>query len=355
MDAVIPKFLDDQYTSEQRERDHEYTIEEEERFQSRKDALWSHPWFFGAVAALFIPGEAHWKTVFLISMIAMGVCFLLFWFGKSFYSVSSSVETAPRGKFGVTQKENGHRYAEMLAMSFAFIAYSLVEATGSTFFFEQTTFLDDHVGKFTVPVVYLTVLQSFSKFIIPHLWGLLIPKQRRSVALVKIGCGLVLSVLCCVIAWRIEIRRSSKIKVEVDLEDNKPIISMSILWLLPQFSLLGLMRGLAEDGLVEFFAEQVVDDDKQVVLRYYGPHVFSFVLGIGTLLTAVSILGFRRTWLDDDIYKNRLDKYYRGLVFLGVANLGYYLCIALYFYKKQGSQISAEETNDEETASKGEI
>lgn len=345
--AVISKFLDDQYISEQRQRDHQYTNEEEKRFQSRQDALWSHPWFFGAVATLFIPGEAEWETVFLISMIAMGVCYLLFYYGKFYYSVSSSVETGPRGKFGVTPKENGHPYTKMLALSSAFVVYSLVEATGSTFFFEQTIYLNDKVGNFTIPVVYLTVLQSFSKVIISYLWGLLLPKQRRNVTLVKIGCGLVLSVLCCAFAWQIEIRRKTKIMMEVDVDDyDNEGISMSILWLLPQFSLLGLMRGLAEDGLVEFFSEQVVDDDKEVMLRYYGPYAFDFVLGIGTLLTAVSILGFRRTWLDQNIYRNRLDKYYKGLVFLGVANLGYYLCVAHYFYEKHKSENSAEEIND---------
>ncbi|PRQ39217.1 putative proton-dependent oligopeptide transporter family, major facilitator superfamily [Rosa chinensis] len=380
--AALGKFLEDQYLSEadhknklpetristeeenyistrKEEQEDPSSISREEddkqkrkRVETRQAALWSHPWFIGAAAPLALVNRS-WPTQLLLSMIAVGVSYLLFWYGVFAYSrnirnesndpagrdtglcpaiksLSPSEETASwksRLKPNISRKQ-------MLVMCLAFIVYSLVEATGNTFFFDQMNLLDYHIGNFEVPIIYFVILESLSSSVISFLWRLLVPNQSKSATLVRIGCGLVCSVLCMVAAWQVEIRRKIKINTEYTGDDQMEI-SMSILWLIPQFSLLGFMRGLAEDGLIEFCADRVDGNDKREA-RYYGSYASELVLGIGTLLTAVSIVAFRRTWLANDIFKNRLDKYYRGLVFIGVANLCYYFCVAVNFYTKGG-------------------
>ncbi|XP_061993414.1 uncharacterized protein LOC133711282 [Rosa rugosa] len=385
--AALGKFLEDQYLSEadhknklpetristdREEQNHISTRKEEQedpssisreedkqkrkRVETRQAALWSHPWFIGAAAPLALVNRS-WPTQLLLSMIAVGVSYLLFWYGVFEYSrnirnesndpagrdsglcpaiksLSPSEETASwKSRLKPISRK------QLLVMCLAFIVYSLVKATGNTFFFDQMNLLNYHIGNFEVPIIYFVILESLSSSVISFLWRLLVPNQSKSATLVRIGCGLVCSVLCMVAAWQVEIRRKIKINTEYSQYTGDPDqmeISMSILWLIPQFSLLGFMRGLAADGLIEFCADRVDGNDKREA-RYYGSYASELVLGIGTLLTAVSIFAFRRTWLANDTYNyNRLDKYYRGLVFIGVANLCYYFCVAVNFYTKEG-------------------
>ncbi|KAK9943805.1 hypothetical protein M0R45_009401 [Rubus argutus] len=199
------------------------------------------------------------------------------------------------------------------------------------------------LGPFKV-IVYTTAL--YILYVSSFFCSKLIRKNWKHATLVRIGCGLVCSVLCCAVAWQVELRRSHKIKTEV--KDNNSIISMSVLWLIPQFSLLGVMRGIAVEGLVEFFADRVVEEDGKLMAMYYGCHASDFVFGIAALLTAVSILVLRHTWLDENAYRYRLDKYYRGLTFLGFANLCYYLLVASYLYKKDKHSLSSAADKNEE-------
>ncbi|CAL8991385.1 unnamed protein product [Prunus brigantina] len=68
---------------------------------------------------------------------------------------------------------------------------------------------------------------------------------------------------------------------------------MTIFWLLPQFFLLGPMEGLVGGGLTDLIVHGVDDADDKVMARYYGSHTNHFIIGIGKLITALSILARR--------------------------------------------------------------
>ncbi|KAM5552827.1 hypothetical protein ABKV19_025177 [Rosa sericea] len=356
--ASLGRFLEDQYSREtddfkspekqnnpEAEEDHTSTRkEEEEEDDKRKCALWSHPWFLGAAVTLgFI--KRFDGTQLLLSTIAMGVGYSLFWYGVFSYSRKNSpAAEATHGDQGLFQAikrlsppkeearwrfwlkpKSGSRksyYKEMLVMCLAFIAYSLVEATGSTLFFAQVTKLLRKKHMENPAVTYFVILQSLSSSIISFLWSLLVPNRSKRATLVRIGCGLVCSVLCMVVAWRVEIHTSKS--------GNGYWITL--VWFIPQFCLLGCMRGLAIDGLIVFFADRVDDNDNgKRKAKYYGTYASELVLGSGTLLIALSILGFRGMLKTVDLYY----KYYRALAFIGGANLCYYFCVAFYFYTKE--------------------
>ncbi|PQM35424.1 protein NRT1/ PTR FAMILY 5.10-like [Prunus yedoensis var. nudiflora] len=95
------------------------------------------------------------------------------------------------------------------------------------------------------------------------------------------------------------------------------------------------MEGLVGGGLTVLIVHGVDDADDKVMARYYGSHTNNFIIGIGKLITALSILALRRTWLEEKINLSRLDKYFRALTFLNIATICYYLCAALYFYTKE--------------------
>ncbi|XP_040375232.1 uncharacterized protein LOC112198619 isoform X2 [Rosa chinensis] len=367
--ASLGRFLEYQYSREtddfkspekqnnpEAEKDHTLTRKEEDdpfrkeekEDDKRKCALWNHPWFLGAAVTLGFIKRSD-GTQLLLSTIAMGVGYSLFWYGVFSYSRNSPAAEATHRDQGLFQaiktlsppKKGGwrlgfsqrsesrkHYYKEMLVMCLAFIAYGLVEATGSTFFFTQITLVLDN-GEIPA-VTYFVILQSLSSSIISFFWSLLAPNRSKRATLFRIGCGLVCSVLCMVVAWRVAIHMS------------KPgNIYLSLVWFIPQFCLLGCMRGLAIDGLIVFFADRVDGNDKRQA-RYYGTYASELVLGSGTLLIAASIFGFRGILDKVDQYY----KYYRALAFIGGANLCYYFCVAFYFYTKEDNVQSYTSNED---------
>ncbi|KAH0992970.1 hypothetical protein GBA52_004453 [Prunus armeniaca] len=386
--ATLQEFLEDQYFSEQKER----TSTEEnylKRLETRKEALWPHPWFLGALLAVLLP-TGSWKTTFMISAILVGVASFVFLYGYSCYFVSRGIdestwkarqdylqieqeqrgggeigivtrgtssssyspEEAQRKKFWplIKLKDEKGFYTEVITMWSAFFAYSLVEATGSTFFFEQMSNLDSQIGSIEFLPLYFTVLSNFSSFLISFLYKLLIPKHWRKASgmltLVRIGCGLACSVLCCVAAWQVEGKRLKAISNEGLEDDTSKTIPMSISWLLPQFVLLGVMEGLALNGLTDFLADRIANNDA-LRATYYASHISDLILGVGKLITASTIILFRRSWFHHNINGSRLDRFFELLTYLSLVNLIYYVCISLYFYRNDKSRKSADNGNEQ--------
>ncbi|KAM1438736.1 hypothetical protein COP1_012297 [Malus domestica] len=383
--ATLQEFLDDQYFSEQKQTpssDENYLI----RLETRKKTLWSHPWFLGAFISIFL-STVSWTRTFFISATLVGASYLVFFLGYSCYFVRSRIDesnwrsrlkyieklailypveqqrggeicmvtrfahSSPLGgqeeqrkKLWLPIKLKGGKwfFIEVIAMWSTFLAYSLVEATGSTFFFEQMSNLDNKFKSLKVEPIYFEVLGSFSCFLVSFLYELLVPKKWPNAMLVRIGLGLGCSVLCCAAAWQVERKRLKLVRNERWHEyDTSEATSMSILWLVPQFFLLGLMQGLAKDGLIDFLADRIANIDR---LRawYYASHLTDFALGVGKITTAISILVFRRIWFDDSINRSHVDKFYKWLTFLSLINVIYYVCISFYLYGNEESQNSGD-------------
>ncbi|ONI28122.1 hypothetical protein PRUPE_1G124600, partial [Prunus persica] len=403
--ATLKEFLENQYFIEDKERpstDENYL----KRLETRKEALWRHPWFLGALLAVFFPtpswkNTGSWKSTLMVSTILVGVSYLLFLLGYSCYFLSSRIDEYSTWKsrldylkklslfYPVEQQEEEERggeicmvtrvtsssssscppeegqrkkfwplielkaekgfFIEVIAMWSAFFAYSLVEATGSTFFFEQMSSLDTKsgIGSVMDVAVILILVSRFSSFLVSFIYDLLIPKQWRkaTVTLVRIGCGLACSMLCCVAAWLVEGKRLKLVSPESREHGTNKTIPMSAAWLVPQFVLLGLMEGLALNGLTEFLADRIANNDKLRARYYYASHISELILGVGKLVTASSILVFRRSWFHDNINGSRLDSFFELLTYLSLANLIYYMCISEYFYRNEKSRKSANKGN----------
>ncbi|KAK9989690.1 hypothetical protein SO802_029929 [Lithocarpus litseifolius] len=202
-----------------------------------------------------------------------------------------------------------------------FFGCSLVGATGNTFFFEQTSNLDFDIGNNVhIPLNIFFALRSSVRFIISFLfWSKKATQQH--VTRMRIGVGMVCSILCCIAAWQVEVHRLHLINEEMtDPSDPTPIISMSVLWLVPQFTLLGLMEGLASDGLHEFFYDHVATP-----MRSYGPSFSDCVLGFGNFIGMPFVL-LCRSWFKNSINTSHLDRYYLTLAILS------FVCLVMYAY-----------------------
>ena len=194
-----------------------------------------------------------------------------------------------------------------------------------------------------VPIVSFFILRSFISFIIPFLFS---SKKAReqSVTRIRIAVGMVCSIICCLRARYVEVVRLKIIKEKgIDPSDPSQIIPMGVLWLFPQFFWLGLMEGLANDGLQEFFYNHVATS-----MRSYGPSFSDCVLGFRNFISMPFVLLFR-SWFKDSINTSHLDRYYLALAILSSVFLVFYVCASFSMTSvHMGSASENEKANDGE-------
>ncbi|KAL6337399.1 hypothetical protein AAG906_036713 [Vitis piasezkii] len=244
------------------------------------------------------------------------------WLDKAAIVDPSSLTPEEQEKQGklcsVAQVKETKYLLKMVPMWMTFLVYGLVEATGSTFFVEQTSNLSSPItNSFVNIVIAFNAMKSLTSFIVPYLYELLIQRrwsdgrQKQGGLLVRIGVGMVSSIICCCAAWQRGVK---------DDPDEK--IRMSILWLVPQFCLLGFMEGLAEDGLVDFFCDLVADS-----MKSYARPFTNCILSIGKLVNIACVFVFR-DWFRDNVNDSHLDRYYLMLTILTFANLCFYCFVS---------------------------
>ncbi|XVF79535.1 hypothetical protein PTKIN_Ptkin14bG0230800 [Pterospermum kingtungense] len=303
---------------------------DEKKIEARGDFWLYIAAFTGAVISTTLLSSLPWKETFMISAIVMVLVYAFFLYGKSYYEL----EDPKRNSTLTSRLEQATRLSKLLPVWTTFLVYSLVEATGSTFFIEQSNNLNDRIGNDfripinsfdRIPINSFDLLQSVISFVISQLSDFLIQKlgnqdQQRRARLIRIGLGMFISFLSCIAAWHVEVCRLNLIKrAEISVDDQNKSTSMSILWLVPQFVFLGLTKGLVGEGLRHFFYDHVEVSMKQLESSFN-----LSVRGVGRFLSVVFILVFRQ-WIGDTINTSHLDEYMRMLALLNLWTLMVYI------------------------------
>lgn len=215
---------------------------------------------------------------------------------------------------------------KMLPMWTTFLTFSLVAATGSTFFLEEASSITDE----GFPILFFIILQRFTEFMVSEISDYVLEKLGKKknnigqkVMLMRIGIGMICCVLCCIAAWVNAVHRLRLVKAHGD-----PKGYMNVFWLTPQYFLLAVMEGLSEDGLENFFDSQVSKS-----ISRYGPPFGECVMGVGKYLSVLCILILSRwfKWFQDEVNHSRLDKYYAVLAILSLVNIVLYCWVAHWY------------------------
>ncbi|CAA3018384.1 NRT1 PTR FAMILY -like [Olea europaea subsp. europaea] len=235
-------------------------------------------------------------------------------------------ENRPDKNCTVAQVKEVKFLLAMVPMWTTFLTYSLVYATGSTFFLEQASNINDGF-RFTV----FYILVAVTRFAIESLCDFPFRKTGNEmngqlIRQVRIGVGMAFSVICCIFAWKNAVHWPYLVK-----KYTEPSLHIDIFSLTPQFIFLGIMKGLSEGGLRSFFRSQVSES-----LENYGPPFGECVIGIGKFLSLLCILIFG-SWFGQDIDSSRLDNYYAMLTLLSFVNLQIYWLVAYWYVDDQFS------------------
>ncbi|KAK0592757.1 hypothetical protein LWI29_024882 [Acer saccharum] len=219
----------------------------------------------------------------------------------------------------------------MVPMWSAFLVFGLVLSVGNTFYALQGINLESA----DVLLIYLFLLRTIAREMVSNdlspLCLLLkwFPEAKLKRNMMKIWVGMVISILCSAVAWQVEVCRLDIFKYEYRYWMDS--IPMSIWWLAPQFFLLGLMEGLAMDGLNEFTID---DDNLSISMKKFLLAINNFVVtGIGSALNILYIYSNMKLFLYT-LNESRLDLYYKYLTIYGTPlNCVYLLLISILIYR----------------------
>ncbi|KAL7584498.1 hypothetical protein Lser_V15G42914 [Lactuca serriola] len=235
----------------------------------------------------------------------------------------SSSETRRQENDGITQDDIRvvRSLLRMFPMWGTLIVVPLTSAVGSTFYIEQFSYLR---GNDKIPAQMFDMIQDLSGFAILILYSRLTCVRQNEK--LKIGVGMLCSIISCVFAWILEFYRLKEVR-EVGDDENT---SISFLWLVSQFCILGFMEGLTEEGSLRVFKSQIDE-----LIKSYREEYMEVVMCLGKLVNIflILILDSQLRWFGDDVNNTHLDRYYLLLVCLCSVNFVIYCCIAKCFYE----------------------
>ncbi|KAK9183130.1 hypothetical protein WN944_026279 [Citrus x changshan-huyou] len=362
---------------------------------AQKRVWWRFAWCCGAAAAFYANNIRTWKKTFMFTLSFMGGSLILLSLGIPFYhsreipsidrfaiirvvktslkkkhlkypdspreffsNDEGNVHLSPRIKLlrwidkaaiietsstpkeqeeagtlcTVAQVRESKSLLKLLPLWSSFIVFGLVLSAGNTFFPEQ--------GANMISESYLIFLRAFKGIIRATICYLskklisnFVPNTKKRQAQVLRTCiGIVMTTVCCVVAWQVEVRR---------LEKLKQLENMSMFWLVPQFCLLGLMEGLAWYGCDEYSSSHFPER-----MEYHVSAISYFFVGIGSLFNIFFILANKGEF-GETLSDSRLDKYYKSLTAISAVNVCYNLLLSiLYIVSDQKVDNEGLQTNN---------
>ncbi|XP_047321815.1 protein NRT1/ PTR FAMILY 3.1 [Impatiens glandulifera] len=221
-------------------------------------------------------------------------------------------------------------------------------AQQNTFSIQQAKTMDRHIlsGSFEIPAASMAVFTMTSMLATVAFYDrLFIPFIRRFTGLdrgigflQRMTIGFVISIFATFVAGFVELKRKH-VASEYDLINNPhAAIPISVLWLVPQYSLHGMAEAFMSIGHLEFFYDQAPESMRSTAMALFWTAISLGNYTSTILVTLVHKLTQGRdgsNWLpDDNLNKGKLERFYWLITGLQVVNLVYYLfCVKLYTFK----------------------
>lgn len=247
----------------------------------------------------------------------------------------------------VTQVEGTKLVLGMIIIWLATLVPSTIWAQINTLFVKQGTTLNRSLSHgFQIPAASLGSFVTLSMLIsVPMYDRYFVPFMRRKTGnprgitlLQRLGVGFVIQIIAIAIAYAVEVRRMHVIRTN-HIVQPKQVVPMSILWLLPQYILLGIADVFNAIGLLEFFYDQSPEH-----MQSLGTTFFTSGIGVGNFLNSFlvtvvdKITGENggKSWIGNNLNDSHLDYYYGFLLVISTINLGVFLWVSsMYIYKKE--------------------
>ncbi|KAH9625597.1 hypothetical protein KSS87_017072, partial [Heliosperma pusillum] len=286
---------------------------------------------FTQTVVVYVQDSVSWVWGFGIPTCLMFCSILLFFFGTRLYVYVEPEESVFSNIFRVLVAAFKKRHLELPDGVQEGTFYD-PPVTGAAVSKLPLTDQLRHIGRdFLIPPGSIAVVTMLTLGIwVPIYDRLVVPKLRKITKheegislLQRMGIGLVLSILSIVIAGLVEQRRR-----DMANNDHK---NMSILWLIPQLSVMGLSEAFNTIAQIEFFNKQFPDNMSSMANSLFycsvsGANYLSAVLV--SMVHSLTGKNGKQDWLTDDLNQGRVDLFYYLLAILGCLNLVYFVVVA---------------------------
>lgn len=144
----------------------------------------------------------------------------------------------------------------------------------------------------------------------------------------RMGAGLVFSILSMLVSGIVEHLRKQKAIEEGYFSNSQAVVNISAMWLIPQHVLSGLAEALNIIGQTEFYYSEFPKSMSSIASSLYllgagvGSLLASFVLSTVDTLTKGD---GKESWISTNINKGHYDKYYWLLAIMSCVNFLYYV------------------------------
>ncbi|KAJ3676544.1 hypothetical protein LUZ60_003956 [Juncus effusus] len=205
-----------------------------------------------------------------------------------------------------------------------------------TFAIQQARIMNRHLSPhFQIPPATLSIFTTSSMLISLTIYDrIFVPFMRKFTKnpsgityFQRMGIGLIIAMLANISAALVETKRKNAF--------NSHGVSISVFWLVPQFSIHGLAEAFMSVGHMEFCYDQSPES-----MRSSATALFWLAISIGNYLgTALVTIVHNCTekrgdWLQDDLNKAKLNYYYWIVIGLQVFNIAYYFVCVKYYTMK---------------------
>lgn len=126
---------------------------------------------------------------------------------------------------------------------------------------------------------------------------------------------------------------------------DHPTEQLSVFWLFPQCFLLGTAEVFTYVGQLEFFYDEATDGTRSL-----SSALFLSEIGIGSWISTAIVKiverasgGVKKGWLRDNLNKSKLDYFYWILTAINAVNLVVFVCVAIRYKGRNGSESSVRD------------
>ncbi|KAF2910635.1 protein NRT1/ PTR FAMILY 1.2 [Oryza sativa Japonica Group] len=256
----------------------------------------------------------------------------------------------------VEQVENLKSALSVIPMWSAMIMTFLIQS--SSFGVLQAATMDRRVGtkKFQLPAGSISIFEiitftiwsgCYDRYIVPFLRRI---TGRQQVLTLKqrMGIGVSLSIASMLVASAVETYRR-KVAVKGGLQhDAKGTLEMSVLWLAPQYVIIGLAGAFSSIGQIEFYYAVLPKSMGSFVLAllFFGAGVASIIATL--VIKAINLITGRNgmaPWLSNNLNEGHYNYYYFLLAVLGAIDLIYFI-VCSYVFDERTQNMSLETSGD---------
>nr|XP_010934996.1 protein NRT1/ PTR FAMILY 7.3 isoform X2 [Elaeis guineensis] len=237
----------------------------------------------------------------------------------------------------ITQVEEVKCVLRLIPIWLTTILYSVVFTQMASLFVEQGDAMNTTIAGFRIPpasmsafdILSVAVFILFYRRLLTPLVSKLKKEPKGLTELQRMGIGLIIAIMAMIAAGMVEIFRLKHV-----CKGCKDKSSLSILWQIPQYTLIGASEVFMYVGQLEFFNDQAPDG-----LKSFGSALCMTSISLGnyvssllvTIVMKITAEDNRPGWIPGNLNKGHMDRFYFLLAALTSADFLVYVACARWY------------------------